>query len=328
MTVERSNSLGGRTFFIYCHKLNTLVCTQSLRAKKRPYLVSLTAPHVLAIIALGLCVSGANGVAPVSTSKLQEEVKERLRLLLSELEVVENFRPVWLTNPETGKKMELDFWLPSAKIGIEVQGRQHYEFNPFFHGTRDNFEAQLRRDEVKKSLCAQLGVHLYEINNFRDINRFIKEADELGQAVARRLHKKQTALKSLAYYAAMLHNENRKEHPVPSKVASIVAKMARISEKYKIPLRRIKPNFNLSKIQMSYLGKPIVEIRLLDKDGQVKVGAKAAILSVNGNIAKLRWIRKGTNKHIEMDFDLTTGLQVEEADWKWRIKLETLPKEE
>lgn len=32
------------------------------------------------------------------------------------------YRPKWLINPETGKRMEIDIWIPSVKIGIEYDG--------------------------------------------------------------------------------------------------------------------------------------------------------------------------------------------------------------
>jgi len=48
--------------FFYCHKLNTFVCTQSLRAEKTSALGELIAPHVPAIIRPGtLCFLGPNG---------------------------------------------------------------------------------------------------------------------------------------------------------------------------------------------------------------------------------------------------------------------------
>lgn len=69
------------------------------------------------------------------TSELQESTKKHLQLLLRGFHFVENYRPQWLTNPQTGYPLELDFWLPDAEIGIEVQGIQHLEFTPFFHST-------------------------------------------------------------------------------------------------------------------------------------------------------------------------------------------------
>jgi DNA-directed RNA polymerase subunit RPC12/RpoP len=54
--------------FFYCRKLNTFVCTQSLRAEKTSALGELIAPHVPAIIRPGiLCFLGPNGGMMEST---------------------------------------------------------------------------------------------------------------------------------------------------------------------------------------------------------------------------------------------------------------------
>ena len=81
-------------------------------------------------------------------------------------------RPSWLKNPLTGRCMEIDYYCDEFSLGIEYNGKQHYEYTPHFHkeaycaydgkvvpGTR-HFELQVFRDEVKKSLCDQHGITL------------------------------------------------------------------------------------------------------------------------------------------------------------------------
>lgn len=47
----------------------------------------------------------------------------------------------------------LDFYLPLAKIAIEVHGQQHYEFVPFYHSNKMNFFKAQKRDNEKKEWC-------------------------------------------------------------------------------------------------------------------------------------------------------------------------------
>jgi len=70
-------------------------------------------------------------------------------------------RPAWLRNPETGRPMELDLYNEELKIAIEYNGRQHYEYVPFFHkgGVKD-YDAQVRRDNYKLDICDEKGVYV------------------------------------------------------------------------------------------------------------------------------------------------------------------------
>lgn len=76
-------------------------------------------------------------------------------------------RPSWLKNPETKRNLELDFFCPELKLGIEIQGEQHYAKNVKFHGEGKQgdtkFEKQQQRDTMKRVMCRQVGVDLIEI---------------------------------------------------------------------------------------------------------------------------------------------------------------------
>lgn len=71
-----------------------------------------------------------------------------------------NVRPAWLNNSVTGRALELDCYNESLNIAVEYNGRQHYEYIPAFHHTRDAYYNQQYRDERKKELCAQNGTYL------------------------------------------------------------------------------------------------------------------------------------------------------------------------
>lgn len=53
----------------------------------------------------------------------------------------------------------LDVFIPSLSVGIEYQGRQHFEPVEIFGG-EDSFKATVKRDEKKKRLCEKNGVKL------------------------------------------------------------------------------------------------------------------------------------------------------------------------
>lgn len=72
-------------------------------------------------------------------------------------------RPKWLLNPKTGKRMEIDLYNESLKIGIEYNGKQHYVYPNNLHVTKEEFDSQRERDRVKLDICDQNGVYLITV---------------------------------------------------------------------------------------------------------------------------------------------------------------------
>lgn len=50
-----------------------------------------------------------------------------------------------------GNKLYFDFYIKELKLYVEVQGRQHVEFVKHFHGSKENFNQQKMRDNLKIS---------------------------------------------------------------------------------------------------------------------------------------------------------------------------------
>lgn len=69
-------------------------------------------------------------------------------------------RPSWLTNPETGRALELDCYNDDLKIGVEYNGEQHYKWPNYTNQSHQQFIDQVRRDELKGKLCDRNGVYL------------------------------------------------------------------------------------------------------------------------------------------------------------------------
>ena len=99
-------------------------------------------------------------------------------------------RPEWLLNPETGVPMELDMFCPALRTAVEYNGRQHYEFPNGFHTTREQFEAQQRRDMAKAEICRTVGVRLVVVDAMADVQEEMAQwraALAGGEAPRRRL---------------------------------------------------------------------------------------------------------------------------------------------
>lgn len=66
-----------------------------------------------------------------------------------------SMRPDFLKNRITGKNLEIDCCNLELMLGVEYNGKQHYEFVPAIHRTRETFQNQQYRDKMKQELCDQ-----------------------------------------------------------------------------------------------------------------------------------------------------------------------------
>jgi len=74
-------------------------------------------------------------------------------------------RPTFLNNPVTGGtyNLELDCYNEELQLAVEFNGRQHYEYVPFFHKNKEAFLNQKYRDEMKRRKCYERGILLIEV---------------------------------------------------------------------------------------------------------------------------------------------------------------------
>jgi hypothetical protein len=91
-------------------------------------------------------------------------------------------RPNFLKNSETGNNLELDAYCHELKIASEYNGRQHDEYNEFFHkGDIENFTKQQERDALKIKLCEENNItlftipHTYNYKNPQQMKEYILE---------------------------------------------------------------------------------------------------------------------------------------------------------
>ena len=72
-------------------------------------------------------------------------------------------RPKYMFNSVTGKPLEFDCFNKELLIACEYNGRQHYEYTPYFHKSRADFQNQMYRDKMKRDICLKLGINLIEV---------------------------------------------------------------------------------------------------------------------------------------------------------------------
>jgi hypothetical protein len=96
-----------------------------------------------------------------------------LKNLIGETTYRIGYRDSSLANPETRQPLEIDIYCPEYKIGIEYNGKQHYEFVKQYHSGYDKYEAQIRRDHYKNILCKQNGIHLITVPYTIDTLEFL-----------------------------------------------------------------------------------------------------------------------------------------------------------
>ena len=105
-------------------------------------------------------------------SKFQDEVKKFLKAYWNDDFVFEELRLV-------DTRMTFDFYNANKKIAIEVQGQQHTKFVPFFHGNRNKFLQQLKRDNKKLEFCVMNNIKLVEIYSVSELNKDFFESYEI-----------------------------------------------------------------------------------------------------------------------------------------------------
>lgn len=123
----------------------------------------------------------------VATTRKKESKGEARSRAFVENYFVRRFpscRPDFLNNPVTGSKhnLELDCYNAELALAIEYNGRQHYEYTPFFHKNKEAFYNQKYRDDMKRRMCQQAGITLIEVPyNVGNIEEYLlQELRRLG----------------------------------------------------------------------------------------------------------------------------------------------------
>jgi hypothetical protein len=103
--------------------------------------------------------------ARATASKLHKTAVSIINDMFPTINVLEE-----VTIPGRGNKLYIDIYIPIFNLAIEVNGRQHYNFVPYFHRTRFDFLKQKERDRIKREWC--------ETNNIKILDLKYGEEDE------------------------------------------------------------------------------------------------------------------------------------------------------
>lgn len=103
-------------------------------------------------------------------SKFQDMIFDALKVWFPKEQMEVNYRPDWL------KGLELDFYFPKWRIGIEVDGQQHYRHVPELQKTAEDFTAQVARDGCKELLCIRKNVKLVHVSPSEDCAQQLRRA--------------------------------------------------------------------------------------------------------------------------------------------------------
>jgi hypothetical protein len=76
--------------------------------------------------------------------------------------------PPWLTNPKTGRRLQLDGFCAELMLAFEYQGRQHFRLVPRYHKKGQSLVEAQERDEHKREVCNARDVRLIVIPFFPD----------------------------------------------------------------------------------------------------------------------------------------------------------------
>jgi hypothetical protein len=104
------------------------------------------------------------GEAWISETELYYNIKSHYK----NIEVIQHGKPDWLG------RQHFDVWIPSLKIAIEYQGKQHDKPIEFFGGEKAFIKNQ-ERDLKKKKLAEKHNVLLIEVRNGYQLERVIEK---------------------------------------------------------------------------------------------------------------------------------------------------------
>lgn len=108
-------------------------------------------------------------------TKVSKGEKEVCRVLAKHYGV--EFKSYWLkelTNPDTGRALQIDCYNPTLKIGAEYDGRQHDQLA--FGNTYEDLLKQIRRDRLKDLLAYRNGIYLMRVSHYiphSEIEKFL-----------------------------------------------------------------------------------------------------------------------------------------------------------
>jgi len=113
----------------------------------------------------------------VGGTKFKNE--ERCRAILEKIygKKFPSVRPTWLRNPATKRCLEIDCYNHELRLGLERNGKQHYQKTKF-HKTKNDVIYQFRKDQWKLKRCQELGIQIISVPYWvrpEELENYIRE---------------------------------------------------------------------------------------------------------------------------------------------------------
>ncbi len=99
-------------------------------------------------------------------SKIQYECGQLIKTKFPHDPILEEFRI-------PGYNFIIDFFLPVRRIAFEINGRQHDEYVPYFHKSKDGFKASQIRDKEKKDFCVKNDFQYYKVDSVQEMKELL-----------------------------------------------------------------------------------------------------------------------------------------------------------
>lgn len=100
---------------------------------------------------------------------------ERTRNLLEELYPTCKICEEVPIKVDAGKKLHLDFFIPTLMMAVEIHGEQHFKANAFFHKHLKEFYEAAANDRKKKEWC--------ELNNIKLVALYHGDDEETWKTI-------------------------------------------------------------------------------------------------------------------------------------------------
>jgi len=116
-----------------------------------------------------------------STKKSQYHLKTRelLHQMFAGYSILEEVKLPGSRKPHLKSVLFLDFFIPNLMIGVEVHGKQHYEYVPYFHKTKAKYIQAIKRDSLKEEWCELNNINLIVLKYSDDIEDWREQLESL-----------------------------------------------------------------------------------------------------------------------------------------------------
>jgi hypothetical protein len=119
----------------------------------------------------------SKGLPKIGEGWLSEtELFQKIKNHYSRENIKQHGKPRWLG------RQHVDIWIPKYRIGIEFQGKQHYEPIEYFGGI-ETFKKNQERDLRKKILFEKNNAHLVEVTHGYNFEDLIEKIENIITAV-------------------------------------------------------------------------------------------------------------------------------------------------